>query len=194
MDVLRELLSEQDVLEMPDVSIEAFSRLLDDKLAARIHAYYSDPAAEARAKERVQDKLIPSVERMMFGLLVKERGLVAFVSDMTLDSLRHMNIDRAKAIADLEWLLANKSKLKAYIEPRRKDDYLCFLKGLGATAASQVKANSALFYDRLEKPRSTGMGVLIYKADKWEMALKGLKYLEYLSARNLQSSYLGKEF
>jgi hypothetical protein len=194
MDILQGLISEREFMDMSDSTVEAFARLLDDKLSMRIFAYYNNEGADAEVKQRIDAKLMPTIERMLFNKAVEERGLVELVTRISLDELKYLNIDRAKAVRDLEWLSANKDKLKAYIEPRRKEDFEAFLEDLSKPIRIKVKQNIEMFYNRYERSRRTGVGSLITQSVTWEMALKGLKYLAYLESIGIHTSYLGKEF
>jgi hypothetical protein len=194
MDILQGILKEEDLLGLEEAACVALSRLLDEKLAMRIFEYYNTEGVKPEAKEVIDKYLMPVMERLLFSQLAIDRGLVELVSKLNLDDLHIQRVDRKKIIEDLEWLLENKRKLKAFVEPRKKQDYAEFLSGLDGQSFMRVEQNREMFYDRYERSRGLGVGILVKRSQTWEMALKGLKYLEYIGAKGLQNSYLRKEF
>lgn len=52
-----------------------------------------------------------------------------------------------------------------------------------------------MFYQPHAKMRSTGVGIINRKRDVWTIALKGLKYREYIARSGYaMDSYMVKEF
>jgi hypothetical protein len=194
MDVLQDILSEQDILSLKDDSMEALVRLLDDMLAKRFMEYYNNPDANPEVKQRIQEKLMPTIERILFSQSVIERGLADFISKISLDSLYIEHINRDKMIEDLEWLQQHKDKLKATLEPRRLMDFKMFIDGLDGKAYLRVKANKDMFYTQRERVRGTGVRKIIEMTSVWEMALLGLKYRAYVESNGIHENYWGKEF
>ena len=85
--------------------------------------------------------------------------------------------------------------MRSFLEPRRKADYDAFVALLPAGYKTKVANNRVMFYQPHAKMRSTGVGIINRKRDVWTIALKGLKYREYIARSGYaMDSYMVKEF
>lgn len=204
MDVLKNILSEADVMYMSDATLISLGKLVDDKLAKRLKKYLDDSEGYYGVKNRIKELIGATIETALFHEVALERGIVDLVSKINLETLAFASIDIDKYIEELIWLKEHKSFIKSYIEPRRKTDFDDFVRGLRELevpdevphykdVVKRVTANSMVFYSRNERPRATRIGILITMSDTWEMALKGLQYLQFCNKKGI-IGYLCKEF
>ena len=117
------------------------------------------------------------------------------VEKIELETIANMRFDQRAVIEELEFLEKNIKYVRSFLEPRRKADYDAFVALLPAGYKTKVANNRVMFYQPHAKMRSTGVGIINRKRDVWTIALKGLKYREYIARSGYaMDSYMVKEF
>lgn len=175
--------------------LAALSKLVDDALALRFVAYLNNPAADNQVVAIINSHLGQAIKVSTFHLKLLERGTAKVVEKIELETIADMRFDQRAVIEELEFLEQNIQYVRSYLEPRRKVDYDVFVSLLPAGYKTKVANNRVMFYQPHAKTRSTGVGIINKKRDVWTIALKGLKYREYIAkAGYALDSYMVKEF
>lgn len=175
--------------------LTALSKLIDDAMALRFIKYLNSTTVDNPVAATINNYLGQAIKVSTFHLKLIERGSAKVVEKIELDTVADMRFDQHAVIEELEFLEQNIKYVRSYLEPRRKVDYDAFVSLLPAGYKTKVVNNRVMFYQPHAKPRSTGVGIINKKRDVWTIALKGLKYREYIAkAGYALDSYMVKEF
>lgn len=195
MDPIKGVLDEQFFQIASPECLDALSRLMDDALAQRFQAYLNSTTMDNPTAVIIRNSLGKAIKAATFHLLLLERGSVATVEKIELETIANMRFDQQATIKELTFLSENIQYIRAYIEPRKKGDYDAFVAALPHGYKSSVTNNRVMFYQPHARARATGVGIIIRKRDVWTIALKGLKFRDYCAhAGFAMSSYILKEF
>jgi hypothetical protein len=119
----------------------ALAKLVDDKVAARIHSFWErvDAMPELQSgKDTVAEQLRTSIAlskeilgevvfKNRFPALVREGELITKLTSITPGMLRFYSDSMDELKKAVEWFVANRKYWHQYYEPRTSDDYKAFL-------------------------------------------------------------------
>ena len=180
MDPINGVLDETFFKVASPECLTALSKLIDDALAVRFTNYLNSTTV---------DNPIAAIINNYLGQAIK------VVEKIELETIANMRFDQRAVIEELEFLEKNIKYVRSFLEPRRKADYDAFVALLPAGYKTKVANNRVMFYQPHAKMRSTGVGIINRKRDVWTIALKGLKYREYIARSGYaMDSYMVKEF
>lgn len=154
------------------------------------------------------EKLIgDKVRRYTFHLDIASKGFIESISKLDIETVYEVfkgeEVKQGKSM--LEYLFANRKFWISDLDPRRKTDYDRFfslvmqlerranvmahnlsVNGLPVKACNElckrVSDNKSIFYGQNEKPRKTGVGILLAKETAMKVVLHGFNFRERVQA------------
>lgn len=195
VQVLEDLLSEDEVLDMPDETLEAFVKMFSQELFKALVEYTESSSANAAVVEKLNTAVGSVITRNTFHTKVNERGIKATTYNSQLKVLPQKvfsgEIDVDSLIDDLTWLDNNTHNLSSTLPTRTKvmfDDALARIKEYEANpvvhhdnriSEQMVLYKDLLFFPKQTKPVETGMRSLTLNRNRWKMQLSAAKFLKY---------------
>lgn len=195
MDIIQDILSESEALNMPMNTLSAFVRLFNVNMNQKVEEYMSTPDANPEVVEKLSMCVGDLVTESTFHLKVKDRDTKALLMKNNMRDLPVLvythEVDVDDFITELKWLSANEDRLRATLPTRTGDMYKDALKEI--TAFQKDKSydhphdlvhimkmyRSTLFCPPHAKPQSTGMRSLSLNKNRWKMQLRAAEYLKY---------------
>lgn len=195
MDPINGVLDETFFKVASPECLTALSKLIDDALAVRFTNYLNSTTVDNPIAAIINNYLGQAIKMATFHMQLLERGSAKVVEKIELETIANMRFDQRAVIEELEFLEKNIKYVRSFLEPRRKADYDAFVALLPAGYKTKVANNRVMFYQPHAKMRSTGVCIINRKRDVWTIALKGLKYREYIARSGYaMDSYMVKEF
>lgn len=195
MDIIQDILSESEVLDMPMATLSAFIRLFNVNMNQKVEEYMSTPTASPEVVEKLSMCVGDFVTESTFHLKVKDRNTKAILMQNNMRDLPTLvythEVDVDDFILELKWLSANEDRLHATLPTRTSDMYKDALKAItdfqkdGSYAHPHDLVHimkmfrSTLFCPPHAKPQSTGMRSLSLNKNRWKMQLRAAEYLKY---------------
>lgn len=195
MDIIQDILSESEVLDMPMATLSAFVRLFNVNMNQKVEEYMSTPTASPEVVEKLSMCVGDFVTESTFHLKVKDRNTKAILMQNNMRDLPTLvythEVDVDDFILELKWLSANEDRLHATLPTRTSDMYKGALKAItdfqkdGSYAHPHDLVHimkmyrSTLFCPPHAKPQSTGMRSLSLNKNRWKMQLRAAEYLKY---------------
>lgn len=195
MDIIQDILSESEVLDMPMATLSAFVRLFNVNMNQKVEEYMSTPTASPEVVEKLSMCVGDFVTESTFHLKVKDRNTKAILMQNNMRDLPTLvythEVDVDDFILELKWLSANEDRLHATLPTRTSDMYKDALKAItdfqkdGSYAHPHDLVHimkmyrSTLFCPPHAKPQSTGMRSLSLNKNRWKMQLRAAEYLKY---------------
>ena len=193
--VLEDLLSEDEVLDMPDETLEAFVKMFSQELFKALIEYTESSGANPAVTEKLNTAVGSIITRNTFHTKVNARGIKATTYNSQLKVLPQKifsgEIDADALIEDLTWLDENTHNLSSTLPMRTKvmyDDALARIREYEANpvvhhdnhiSEQMILYKDLLFFPKQTKPVETGMRSLTLNRKKWTMQLAAAKYLKY---------------
>lgn len=201
MEVVTDILSEREILDMPAETLSAFAKVMNTNMKAQIAEYMSKPDSDPAVRDKLYDCAGEDITGSTFHLRVKDSALQDMLRQGSLKNLPmlayHKEIDLNEFIEKLEWLAENEGNIRATLPSRDKNDYNAALE-LITFFQNNPEAHhdhdlpmlmkvfkSALFCPMREKPQNTGIRSLSANKNYWKMQLKAAKYLRYCLDNNV---------
>lgn len=194
-DILEGLLSENEVLDMPEETLEAYVRLFSQVLFKDLVDYMESSGANAEVVSKLKDVVGSVIARSTFHNKVKERGIKSTTYENKLKLLPQRifsgELDVDVLIEDLTWLDDNSHNLASTLPLRTKEMYENGLELIRQYEANPFAAHDnniseqmvlykdLLFFPKQVKPVETGMRSLTLNKKKWKMQLRAAEYLKY---------------
>lgn len=195
MDIIQDILSESEALNMPMDTLSAFVRLFNVNMNQKVEEYMNTPDADPDVVEKLNMCVGDLVTESTFHLKVKDRDTKALLMKNNMRDLpvlvytHEVNVD--DFIAELKWLSDNEDRLRSTLPTRTGDMYKDALKAI--TDFQKNKSydhphdlvhimkmyRSTLFCPPHAKPQSTGMRSLSLNKNRWKMQLRAAEYLKY---------------
>lgn len=195
MDIIQDILSESEVLDMPMATLSAFVRLFNVNMNQKVEEYMNAPTANPEVVEKLSMCVGDFVTESTFHLKVKDRNTKAILMQNNMRDLPTLvythEVDVDDFILELKWLSANEDRLHATLPTRTSDMYKDALKAItdfqkdGSYAHPHDLVHimkmyrSTLFCPPHAKPQSTGMRSLSLNKNRWKMQLRAAEYLKY---------------
>lgn len=195
MDIIQDILSESEVLDMPMVTLSAFVRLFNVNMNQKVEEYMNTPTASPEVVEKLSMCVGDFVTESTFHLKVKDRNTKAILMQNNMRDLPTLvythEVDVDDFISELKWLSANEDRLHATLPTRTSDMYKDALKAITDFQKDSSYAHphdlvhimkmyrSTLFCPPHAKPQSTGMRSLSLNKNRWKMQLRAAEYLKY---------------
>ena len=195
MDIIQDILSESEALDMPMVTLSAFVRLFNVNMHQKVEEYINTPTANPDVVEKLSMCVGDFVTESTFHLKVKDRDTKALLMKNNMRDLPTLvythEVDVDDLISELKWLSANEDRLHATLPTRTSDMYKDALKAItdfqkdGSYAHPHDLVHimkmyrSTLFCPPHAKPQSTGMRSLSLNKNRWKMQLRAAEYLKY---------------
>lgn len=195
MDIIQDILSESEVLDMPMATLSAFVRLFNVNMNQKVEEYMNTPTANPEVVEKLSMCVGDFVTESTFHLKVKDRNTKAILMQNNMRDLPTLvythEVDVDDFILELKWLSANEDRLHATLPTRTSDMYKDALKAItdfqkdGSYAHPHDLVHimkmyrSTLFCPPHAKPQSTGMRSLSLNKNRWKMQLRAAEYLKY---------------
>ena len=195
MDIIQDILSESEVLDMPMVTLSAFVRLFNVNMNQKVEEYMNTPTANSEVVEKLSMCVGDFVTESTFHLKVKDRNTKAILMQNNMRDLPTLvythEVDVDDFISELKWLSANEDRLHATLPTRTSDMYKDALKAITDFQKDSSYAHphdlvhimkmyrSTLFCPPHAKPQSTGMRSLSLNKNRWKMQLRAAEYLKY---------------
>ena len=195
MDIIQDILSESEVLDMPMVTLSAFVRLFNVNMNQKVEEYMNTPTVNPEVVEKLSMCVGDFVTESTFHLKVKDRNTKAILMQNNMRDLPTLvythEVDVDDFILELKWLSANEDRLHATLPMRTSDMYKDALKAItdfqkdGSYAHPHDLVHimkmyrSTLFCPPHAKPQSTGMRSLSLNKNRWKMQLRAAEYLKY---------------
>lgn len=195
MDIIQDILSESEVLDMPMETLSAFVRLFNVNMNQKVEEYMSMPDANPDVVEKLSMCVGDFVTESTFHLKVKDRDTKSLLMKNNMRDLPMLvyanDVDIDEFISELKWLSQNEDRLHATLPTRTGDMYKEALKAV--TVFQKDKSfvhphdlvhimtmyHSTLFCPPHAKPQSTGMRSLSLNKNRWKMQLRAAEYLKY---------------
>lgn len=195
MDIIQDILSESEVLDMPMETLSAFVRLFNVNMNQKVEEYTSMPDANPDVVEKLSMCVGDFVTESTFHLKVKDRDTKSLLMKNNMRDLPMLvyanDVDIDEFISELKWLSQNEDRLHATLPTRTGDMYKEALKAV--TVFQKDKSfvhphdlvrimtmyRSTLFCPPHAKPQSTGMRSLSLNKNRWKMQLRAAEYLKY---------------
>lgn len=181
MDPVKGVLDEQFFLQASPECLTALAKLVDDVLARHLIEYLESTTTDNPVAVRIQQYLGDAITDATFHLVLEKRGSAAIVEKIDLYTLGTAPIDRRQLLSELQFLEDNFSHIRAYLEPRKSEDYTAFLSLCPYAYTTRVQTNRSIFYEPKAKRRYTGVGIIVRRHREWVIALKALQFLDYYS-------------
>lgn len=195
MDIIQDILSESEVLDMPMVTLSAFIRLFNVNMNQKVEEYMNTPTVNPEVVEKLSMCVGDFVTESTFHLKVKDRNTKAILMQNNMRDLPTLvythEVDVDDFISELKWLSANEDRLHATLPTRTSDMYKDALKAITDFQKDSSYAHphdlvhimkmyrSTLFCPPHAKPQSTGMRSLSLNKNRWKMQLRAAEYLKY---------------
>lgn len=201
--MLDKLIGENEILCFKDTDFAALQGVLNDALSLSIKKYMENPKANPEVVKRLQDNLGKTIECYTMHFVLRDKGILDLVSNLSPAALVNSNVDLDKLIEQLSFLESNSSKLMTNIPKRTKEAWENFfdhmkmvdrspeLAALGKTYKdwiARIEANRIAFYIPNGKPTSTRSGCVNAKHTQWITALNGARYLKYCNENGIAQS------
>lgn len=195
MDIIQDMLSESEVLDMPMETLSAFVRLFNVNMNQKVEEYMSMPDANPDVVEKLSMCVGDFVTESTFHLKVKDRDTKSLLMKNNMRDLPMLvyanDVDIDEFISELKWLSQNEDRLHATLPTRTGDMYKEALKAVTIFQKDKSFAHphdlvhimtmyrSTLFCPPHAKPQSTGMRSLSLNKNRWKMQLRAAEYLKY---------------
>lgn len=195
MDVIEDIISEQEVFDMPEETLTLFSKLFNVNMTTSVEQYLCSPDARPEVVEKLNMCLGDAVLQTTFHLQVKDRNIRAMLIHNNMKDLPQLvyghDIDVSEFIDQLTWLAENERNIRATLPARSSNLYK---EALAAVTNFQKDRRfehehdlpalmkmykQSLFCPAHEKPQNTGMRGLAMNKTRWKMQLKAAQYLKY---------------
>lgn len=189
--VIDSLLSEEDVMSMPDRTLEAFSKVFGVVVSQELYKYmYERDDNDPNVVEKLERVAGRAIMLNVFHLLAAERGVVKIANEYSLGTISDNLVDYDMLIEKLQWLKDNSRYLRSEIPSRTADDYnsAChLLEATNPNVCRVVKANKPLFCPPHEKATRTGMGRFI-SSNGWLKLLSACRFGQYCATHQVSSN------
>lgn len=194
MDIFPNLIGETEFKYFDEGTYSAMKGVLDEVTAKYLLDYINNPAALPDIVSAIKGNLGHTIDELTFHIVLKERGVVELVRNLSPESLPTVSIDLDELISSLTFLENNIDKVRTTIPARTSSGYHTFVDSMSCVMTrilmsgetptypdimDRIKANKFLFYTTGEKDHSTGVGILSSKRRQWVVALNGARWMKY---------------
>ena len=208
MDIIPSLISDADIMYMPDSLLIAFSKVFDDILAGKFAEYMKHPDSNPVVVGRLETIIGDSIKSHTFHNEVINSGARDIIMNISVETLAYKPMDYSLLLNTLTWAKKHRPYMRATIDPRSRSNYQSLEKEAGLFDAKATlegyplvyphlcersKANKKLFYSPNEKSKGTRIGALVRKAQDCDIALLGVQYVQYCNENNV-SGWRASEF
>lgn len=195
MEIIEDILSEQEVLDMPEETLTSFSKLFNASMNNKVEEYLANPEASPEVVEKLNICLGDAILQNTFHLHVKDRKIKSLLLHNNMKDLPMLvyghDIDVDEFIEQLEWLSDNEKNIRATLPARSAMTYRTVVDEISQFQEDKSVPHDhnlpvllrmykqSLFCPTHEKPQSTGMRGLSMNKSRWKMQLKAAIYLKY---------------
>lgn len=195
MEVIEDILSENEVLDMSVETLAAFAKLFNTNMNKYVEDYINHPDANKDVVRKLVACIGDSVAMNTFHLQVKDKGVMSTLMQNNMRDLPILvysnDIDIDEFITQLEWLTENEDRIRATLPARTSDMYKDALTRISKYQSLKdchhdhdlvrlLKVyKQTLFCPSHEKPVNTGMRSLAMNKFRWKMQLKAALYLRH---------------
>lgn len=182
-------------------------KVLDEVISGYILTYLQSPAGDDEVKSEISKNLLTSLESLTFHTVLKERGLVELVRNLSPEGMPGMTSGLDEIIEKLSFLEENSSKIRTTIPGRKSADAADFLYHMTAVNArmrsagvvptypdwvNRLSENRFLFYQTGEHDLKTGVGILNRNRRQWTIALNGARWLKFCNDNAISVTERGR--
>lgn len=195
MDVIEDILSEEEVINMSLDVLAPFYKVLNTGMKDEISQYIANPKSNMEAVEKLSKCFGNDVTKSTFHLRVRENDSYTKIRSLRLQDLPIMayagDIDLDEIINYYDWLEKNEENLQADISGRNRDDFNEALTAMrNYFESSHVEHEydiplimtaykETLFCPTREKERSTCVKGYVQNKQRWKMQKRAAEYLKY---------------
>lgn len=195
MDVIEDILSEDEIMNMPIDVLSSFYRILNTGMKNEISQYIANPGSKMEVVEKLSKCFGNDVTKSTFHLRVKENDSYSKIKGLRLRDLPILayagDVDLEEIIQYYDWLEKNEDNLQADISGRNRDDFNSALSNMSnyfdATPGKHehdiplimVAYKETLFCPTREKEKSTCVKGYVQNKQRWKMQKRAAEYLKY---------------
>ena len=187
-DVIAGILSEKDVLQIPNEVLIDFASLLNTDMLTGIKGYVKT-SSNMEVVNKLKETILSQVEANTLHVEIKENDVTKFLGENRIYGLADLayngDVDIDKLVDTLKWLKSNEGSIQATLPARDKDVYESVVKRVGEIQTNynlqrlMVNYKQVLFCPTRDKETSTGLKNMVRKKADWEMQYKAALYLQH---------------
>lgn len=208
MDVVNAILSEEEVLDMPQETLSAFTAVFNSEMLRNVNDYMKRSDANPSVVNKLRECGSLALKGSVFSTQVTDKNIQQMVRKCDLRSLPDLaynhEVDLNEVIDALTWLSENEMELQATIAPRTEDKYKAALEEVTKYQKNpefnhqhnipviMKSYKTTLFCPKQEKARKTDTSRLATNRLYWKMQLVASKYLDYCTSKGISRTIAGE--